>query len=153
MSAKTTDPAAKLRDNIKVDSKGCWLWQRCVNSDGYGSIRYNGKTWRTHRLAYTAFKEPIPKGLHVLHSCDTPACCNPEHLSLGTHQDNMRDRGRKGRSNGGSLKGELNKATKHSDHFKQLVIDFNGTHSEAARFFDISRTTAYQWRTGLRRKT
>ena len=50
------------------------------------------KYWLEHRLAYTKAKGPIPSKMFVCHSCDTPRCVNPNHLFLGTHQDNMTDK-------------------------------------------------------------
>lgn len=42
--------------------------------------------------------QDVPDGMHILHSCDNPRCCNPEHLRIGTHQDNMNDKVSRGRS-------------------------------------------------------
>lgn len=50
-----------------------------------------------HRAAYISAKGEIPDGLRILHTCDTPACCNPAHLILGTQQDNIADMIKKGR--------------------------------------------------------
>src|SRR5688572_7249630 len=94
---------ASLPDFIKshVDmSSGCWIWRRAKLPDGYGSIRAMGRNWRVHCLMWTLVHGPVPPGLHVLHNCpdgDNPACCNPDHLWLGTHLDNMRDCQQKGR--------------------------------------------------------
>lgn len=80
---------------------GCLLFSGRLDSGGYGRFRLNGKMWSAHRAAWTLVFEAIPDGAYVLHKCDTPACCNPAHLRLGTHQDNMRDmseRRRGGRS-------------------------------------------------------
>lgn len=51
-----------------------------------------------HRFSYQQFKGKIPDGMIVCHSCDTPACVNPEHLWVGTYQDNSDDCHKKGRN-------------------------------------------------------
>jgi hypothetical protein len=83
-----------------VDKAGpdeCWLWNISVGGPGYGQIWRVDRMVAAHRTAYELTNGPIPDGMHVLHSCDVRACCNPAHLHIGTHQDNMRemwDRGR-----------------------------------------------------------
>lgn len=80
-------------------ASGCLEWQgfRHERPRNYGVTSYFGKRWRTHRLAYKLWNGDIPAGMHVLHSCDNPPCCNPAHLSLGTHKENMRECREKGR--------------------------------------------------------
>lgn len=82
-----------------IITKGkCRLWVWKHTSEGYGAVRYKGKVYLAHRMMWQAFNGPIPKGMLVLHKCDTPACFNPNHLFLGTYLDNNRDRARKGRN-------------------------------------------------------
>lgn len=93
------------RFKIKIDfaPNGCWLWNSCLDVWGYGSfcIRnfrgHKSYTMKAHRMSYEIHKGIIPKGLMCCHKCDTPSCVNPEHLFLGTNQDNMDDMVRKGR--------------------------------------------------------
>lgn len=81
---------------------GCWLWHAGKFAKGYGMFnigRYvNGKqhTEYAHRVAFVLSHGDIPPGLVVMHSCDTPACVNPSHLSLGTQTDNVADAYKKG---------------------------------------------------------
>jgi len=79
----------------------CWEWQRATNNIGYGMIRDNEIQGMrtTHRVSYEIHKGKIPNGRLVLHTCDNPACCNPDHLFLGTHKDNSQDMIEKGRDN------------------------------------------------------
>ena len=82
----------------KVDkSQPCWLWTAAKHRKGYGWFRVHKEPMMAHRVAYILANGPIPLGLHVLHSCDTPACVNPEHLFLGTNQENVDDKVRKNR--------------------------------------------------------
>lgn len=78
-------------------NSGCWLWTASAFPDGYGQIKTSGKNMRAHRLSWILYRGEIPNGLQVLHRCDTPLCINPDHLFLGTSQDNVDDMMQKGR--------------------------------------------------------
>ena len=76
----------------KVDKTGtCWLWTGAKLRTGYGSIRIDHKALRAHRVAYELSVAPIPEGVLILHSCDTPLCVNPAHLRLGDKRENTQD--------------------------------------------------------------
>jgi hypothetical protein len=81
----------------------CWLWQAGTFPNGYGMVNLgrfaDGRqhTEYAHRVAYVLAKGAVPNGSVVMHSCDTPACVNPDHLALGTQGDNVRDAFAKGR--------------------------------------------------------
>lgn len=80
----------------------CWEWQAWKNNKGYGMVGSGvprPKLLLSHRVSWEIHNGPIPENLNVLHSCDNPACCNPNHLSLGTHTQNMADMYEKGRDN------------------------------------------------------
>lgn len=96
------DPRLPQRFWDKVSpepNSGCWLWTGGADSNGYGrfGIPKAYKTTLTHRYSYSALVKPAD-GQFVLHRCDNPACCNPNHLFLGDQTDNMRDMARKGRN-------------------------------------------------------
>lgn len=76
---------------------GCWIWNAATDPKGYGAFRYEGKTQIASRVSYQLYKGNVPSGLHVLHTCDNPSCVNPDHLFLGTNDDNVEDRKSKGR--------------------------------------------------------
>ena len=67
---------------------------------GHGQIWDNGKLVYAHRVAFEHKHGPIPKGMVLMHLCDNPACCNPDHLTLGTQKDNIHDAVLKGRIKG-----------------------------------------------------
>jgi hypothetical protein len=83
----------------------CWLWIASVQNKGYGVLDTNHsgirKTHLVHRIAFALANGSIGAGMKILHSCDTPRCCNPGHLFEGTQRDNMRDCVSKGRCRSG----------------------------------------------------
>lgn len=92
----------------KVDkTANCWLWQGSRSNFGHGYIALGGRgdgRIGVHHLSYALHIGPVPDGLWVLHRCDVPHCVNPDHLFVGTQQDNVNDMLSKGRHARGSDK-------------------------------------------------
>jgi len=93
----------RLWEKVKKQD-GCWLWTGSTNEDGYGKIYASGgngqkeKKVSVHRVAWESINGKITDGMSVLHQCDNPPCCNPNHLFLGTQADNIHDMYAKGRN-------------------------------------------------------
>lgn len=91
------DYLAKLLSRITVLDNGCWEIDgahfKSSNAPvkGYGAMSYRGKAWPAHRLSFFLHNGHIDDSLDCMHSCDYPPCVNPEHLSLGTRKQNIRD--------------------------------------------------------------
>lgn len=99
----------RLKENVVINNKGCWEWQKGLDVCGYGVIKINKKSFPTHRKSYETFVGEIPKGLWVLHKCDNPKCINPDHLFLGNQAENSKDMWNKGRGKGVGWKNILTK--------------------------------------------
>jgi hypothetical protein len=83
----------------------CWEWQGALDGTGYGRVWDGARLTGAHRLAYRMFKGPISDAC-VLHHCDNPRCVHPDHLFLGSHGENARDKAAKGRAQ--CLRGSAN---------------------------------------------
>jgi hypothetical protein len=75
---------------------GCRIWMGATTVHGYGVIGHGKRIQRAHRAAYELARGPIPagRGPHgtvIRHTCDVPACINPDHLQVGTQQENLED--------------------------------------------------------------
>ncbi len=75
----------------------CWPWNGKRTNQGYGMVGFEGKTQPAHRIAYIFYFGDFDRSLDILHKCDNPPCCNPNHLFLGTARDNIKDAIAKGR--------------------------------------------------------
>lgn len=94
--------AERFAEKFKVNEEnGCWEWTGSLDTGGYGMLRRSRerKMIAAHRLSYELHKGD-PGRFYVLHECDNPRCVNPEHLRLGTQQENMQDMQRRGRRRG-----------------------------------------------------
>lgn len=90
-------------------STGCLLWTAARTPQGYGRYNIGNRILGTrfyctaHRLAWELEFGGIPPEIQVLHKCDTPPCCNPDHLWLGDNEANVEDKAKKWRGRKGDL--------------------------------------------------
>lgn len=122
---------------IPEPNSGCWLWTGWTHRQGYGCLRLDGKSKLAHRVAYAAAFGDFPQHLDVCHKCDVTGCINPDHLFLGTHQDNMVDRTRKGKCN-------LSKLTQRQ--IDKIVKDPRPSHIVAREFGVTANAVTWQRR-------
>lgn len=83
-------------DKVEKTSS-CWVWKSSKFSNGYGSIKFDGKYMLAHRVSYQLSGRKLIKNKVIMHICDNRACVNPDHLRSGTQADNLEDMRRKGR--------------------------------------------------------
>lgn len=76
----------------------CWEWTAGRFERGYGQFRLGSRKVKAHRCALElSLGRQLGVGMHSLHKCDNPPCCNPSHLFEGTIKDNVADMYQKGR--------------------------------------------------------
>jgi hypothetical protein len=98
-----------------IPETGCFIYTGVANKDGYGIVTLTREgqkaQWRAHRIAYVMWKGEQPGDLLVCHKCDIRLCCSPNHLFLGSHDDNQKDMAAKGRA----AKGERHSSRTHPE--------------------------------------
>lgn len=87
----------------KVDRQGtneCWEWTGAGANcgKGYGRFWFNGALIQATHISLAIAGIDIPDGKITCHHCDNPGCVNPDHIFIGTYQDNMDDMWEKGRN-------------------------------------------------------
>lgn len=141
-----------------IFNNGCVEWIGSRGSAGYGKFRYKRAKMLAHRVAYSwANSEEIPNGMFVCHSCDNPSCVNPEHLWLGTIQDNNADSIRKGRAaihpghtlNTGSRNGRAKLSENDIPTIKSLLSSGTVTQTVIAKKYGVPQSVISDIKRGV----
>lgn len=117
----------------------CWIWRGARDRRGYGTFHHRDNTYKAHRVVYTLLVGEIPPGKLLLHSCDNPACVNPEHLTPGTHQDNINDMMKKGRHRKPQEKRPIKKLS--LEEKQAIVLNGDRSNRSLAKEFGVSLLT------------
>lgn len=135
------DPATLFWSKVnKNGPNGCWLWLGAKKGKGYGSCRIGDRREQAHRAAWMFLHGPIPDGQQVLHHCDVRLCVNADsHLWLGSHDDNMADKMRKGRGN--HLAGIQHPNALLEAHEIAAIRESRASISALSREYRVSRIT------------
>jgi hypothetical protein len=136
---------------IEKDASGCWIWTASYNPSGYGQFNLDGKKpMLAHRAAWIIYRGAIPacesSGYgthHICHKCDNPKCVNPDHLFLGTNQENMDDKMQKGRHVYGVSLGEKHGNAKLTEEIVRAIRVSDETDAQLSKRYGISRSSIY----------
>lgn len=148
----------RLARRLLMSPSGCLEFQGALK-DGYGKIVVGSRSDGSrrlkfaHRVAWELANGPIPDGLIVCHACDNRLCCNPEHLFLGTHNDNMADMVAKGRQRNGRPAGVLNGRAKLSPSAAAQIREryaAGESRASLAEAFGVGRSAIREVVTGMR---
>lgn len=122
----------------RMERKGsCLVLNYSKNHKGYVLFWFKRKYWPAHRFSYWMFCGDIPEGALVCHACDNRACINPDHLFLGSHEDNMLDM----RSKGRSLTGSRNPSSKLKESDVVFILSSNLSQRTLATKFGCRQST------------
>lgn len=118
----------------KVDKSAgpneCWPWIAGKHRHGYGVIGIGDKTYLAHRISLQIATGEA--GKVARHLCDNPPCVNPTHLLWGTHDDNMKDHGFRGKHHN-SAKTHCAKGHPYSPENTRYFWGKSGKHQRICR--------------------
>ncbi|WP_424967290.1 HNH endonuclease [Dinoroseobacter sp. S375] len=137
--------------DVRPDNDDCWEWQAGTKGAGYGILKVDGNVKIASRMAWELINGEPLGSRHALHSCDNPRCCNPHHIAAGTHEENMRQAGERGRSSNGDQAGSSNNRAKLSDRDIlriRSLIAAGLTNVEIAKRYSVTHSMISRIRTG-----
>lgn len=150
MTIMDQDRYDRLMRHVRVDPDGCWAWTGAMFCKGYGNFRWStDRNVSAHRAMYEVLYGPIPGRLVVMHLCDNPPCCRPDHLRLGTYAENTADMIAKGRSPDWDLmqrKGTDNPAAKLTDDQVREIRSSSEPRRRIAERYGIALASVYNIR-------
>lgn len=143
--------AIDVMSKLETKKNGCWEFTGAKDTYGYGNVSIDGKFHKAHRVSYALEHGDVPDEMVVCHRCDNPPCCNPDHLFLGSKQDNYDDMKNKGRDYkaSGSKSGQ---AKLHEEDVKRIreaylfgarQIDLAAAHGISQS--NVSRIVRREW--------
>lgn len=106
---------------------GCWIWTGASNTkDGektYGYLTIGNRKFFAHRVSWELANEaPLSPTDHVLHQCDNPKCVRPDHLAIGDHAQNMKEKAIRGRS-GAILTDDQIREIRESTEYQYVIAE------------------------------
>lgn len=128
----------------RIPFHDCWEWVGSVRGNGYGFFEIRRKRLGSHRYVWILTRGSIPDGIEVCHSCDNRLCCNPRHLFLGTHADNMRDMAKKGRAT--KIRGSAHYEARLTEADVARVRASDASDLVFAELFGVTRQAIYRIR-------
>lgn len=144
----------RLLENLTVGLRAdeCWEWTG-YRKNKYGFTEFSEQGIYAHRLSWLLHRGEIPEGMQVLHKCDNPPCVNPDHLFLGTNQDNVADMRAKRRAVDPPVKRGIEnfKATLTDGQVAQIIAAHGVPQRKLARQFGASQSTIWRLRHGQTR--
>lgn len=136
---------------IPEPNSGCWLWIGGTRANSKGKLysrhfRDNGTSINGHRFSWIIHNGLIPEELCICHICDVTLCVNPEHLFIGTHQDNMTDMTNKNRQSKHRGEEKINLA-KLTNKEAEFIRNSDLSQSQLGKIFNVAQTTIHRIKT------
>lgn len=129
-----------MNDVYPEPNTGCWIWGKSLTEKGYGNVqkKVKGHVLRgSHRVSFYIHNGPFNYSLLVCHKCDNPICVNPDHLFLGTTQENTFDMKSKGRASHGESRPTAKLNETQVINIRTKYATGNYTTRELAKEYDI----------------
>lgn len=137
---------ARFMAGVSKNENGCWNWIGARSgATGYGYMWFDQRQLLAHRVSHLLFKGPLDSTKVVMHSCDDRSCVNPDHLSQGTHRENIHDARQKGRLKRATAKLTIAQVAS----IKAEYTKRDGEMARLANKYNVTITAIYSIMTGI----